>query len=301
MTKWKTDKMRGLVIGAGLMLTIILVDSGLIALAADQRAVGAGTFVVGLAVLFSLGLLTMIAYWLYGLARSGYTLDRNALVIRWGAAEHVIPSDQIERVLTGDEVEGRIRMRSGGAWPGHCVGIGELPGAGTTLFYATVPPKSQIYVITPKITYGISPANREVFVESLRERWEMGPTQTVEQSYTRPGFMDWVIWHDKLGLSLLGVGFLTILALVGLLCFQFPNLPMLVPLHFGAAGTPDRLGSRGQVFTIPLIGFLVLLLNLSLGILAYRRERMLSYLLWGGAILVQVLTWVAALGILGYS
>ena len=301
MTKWKTDKTRGLVTGVGLMITIILVDSGLIALAADQSAVSIGAFVIGLAAMSSLGLLALIGYWLYGLARSGYTLDRNALVIRWGDTEHTIPSDQIERVLTGDEVEGRIRMHSGGAWPGHYVGVGELPGAGPTIFYATVPPKSQIYVVTPKITYGISPANREVFLESLRERWEMGPTQAIEQSYTRPGFMDWAIWRDKLGLSLLGMGFLTILALVGLLCFQFPNLPMLVPLHFGAAGTPDRLGSRGQVFTIPLIGFLVLLLNLSLGTLAYRRERTLSYLLWGGAILVQALTWVAALGILGYS
>ncbi|MBU0703203.1 MAG: PH domain-containing protein [Chloroflexi bacterium] len=301
MTKWNTDKARGLSVGIGLMVAIILVDAGLIWLAADQRAVNVGTFIVGLSILFSLGLLVLIGYWLYGLTLSEYTLDRNALIIRWGPVEHVIPSEQIKRVLTGDEVEGRIRIYSGGMWPGHCVGYGEVPGEGPALFYATVPPQAQIYIVTSDITYGVSPANREVFLESFRERWEMGPTQAVEQSSRRPGFLAWPIWQDRLGLGLLVIGFLVLLALVGLLCFQFSALPLLVPLHFDATGAPDRLGPRGQIFTIPLIGFLVLLINLSLGWLAYRRERMLSYLLWGGVILVQALMWVAAVGILEYS
>jgi len=301
MTKWKTDKTKGLSVGVGLMVAIILVDAGLIWLIADQRTINTGTFIIGLTVLLSLGLLTVVGYWLYGLTRSEYTLDRNALVIRWGPVEHVIPSDQIESVLTGDEVEGRIRLRSGGMWPGHCVGSGEFPGERLTLFYSTVPPQDQVYVVTPDLVYGISPADREVFVESFRERWEMGPTQAVEQSSRQPGFLDWTIWQDKLGLGLLAVGFLTLLALIGLLCFQFSALPLLVPLHFDVTGAPDRLGPRGQVFTIPLIGFLVLLLNLFLGGLSYRRERMVSYLLWGGVILVQVLMWVAAASILRHS
>jgi len=301
MTKWETDNIRGLSVGVGLMITVILVDAGLIWLVADQQTVNTGTFIVGLSILLSLGLLTTMGYWLYGLARSAYTLDRNALVIRWGPVEHVIPSEQIERVLTGDEVEGRIRLHSGGVWPGHYVGSGEFPGEGRILFYSTAPPQAQVYVVTSDLTYGISPADRELFLESFRERWEMGPTQAVEQSSRRPGFLDWTIWQDRLGLGLLATGFLALLALVGLLCYQFPALPWLVPLHFDVTGAPDRLGPRGQIFTIPLIGFLVLLLNFLLGWLAYRRERMVSRLLWGGAILVQVLMWVAALGILGRS
>jgi len=279
MTKWETDKTRGLSVGVGLMVAVILVDAGLIWLVTDQRVINVGTFIVGLSILFSLGLLVLIGYWLYGLARSEYALDRNALVIRWGPVERVIPCEQIERVLTGDEVEGRIRLYSGGMWPGHCVGSGELPGEGPVLFYSTVPPHDQIYVVTSDLGYGISPADREVFVESFRERWEMGPTQAVEQSSRRPGFLDWPIWQDRLGLSLLATGFLVLLALVGRLCFQFSALPLLVPLHFDMMGAPDRMGLRGQIFIIPLIGFLVLLLNLLLGGLAYRRERMVSYLL----------------------
>jgi len=297
MTKWETDIGRGLGVGISLVVTIIMVDVGLVWLAAT-RPLAIGTFIIGLAVLSSLGLLGLIGYWLYGLARSRYLLDRNSLIIQWGPIEQIIPTGQIERVLTSDEVEGHIRLY-GGIWPGHHVGYGEVPGAGPALFYSTVPPRQQIYVVTPSLTYGVSPADYEGFIESLHKRLQMGPTQIVEQSSKRPGFLNWIIWQDRLGLGLLTISLAAIFALVGLLCFRFPTLPMLVPLHFDAAGNPDRWVPRGQSFAIPLIGLLTLLLNGVLGGLFYRRERMASYLLWGGAILVQVLMWAAAIGILG--
>jgi hypothetical protein len=297
VTEWKTEKRLGLGVGIGLVIVIILIDANLIWLAAN-RPIVIGTFIIGLAVLTSLGLLGLIVYWLYGLIRSGYAFDRNMLVIHWGATEQIIPTGQIERVLTGEEIEGRISFY-GGMWPGYCVGDGEVPDVGLTLFYATVPPQHQVYIVTPGVAYGISPAEHEGFIESLRKRIEMGPTQVVEQSSMRPGFLKWAIWQDRVGLILLVTSFLTVLALAGLLCFRFPALPRMVPLHFDAAGAPDRLEPRGQIFTIPLIGFLLLLLNGALGGLAYRRERMVSYMLWGGSILVQVLVWTAAVGILG--
>ena len=298
MTEWKTNTGRGLSIGIGLVLTIVLIDVGMIWLAAT-RPLGIGTFIIGLAVLLSLGLVGLIGYWLYGLARSAYSLDRNALVIHWGPAGQTIPTSQIERVLTGVEVEGHIQFY-GGMWPGHCVGYGEVPDAGPALFYATVPPRYQIYVVTPGLTYGISPADPKGFLESIHRRLQMGPTQIVEQSSRRPDFLSWPIWRDWLGLALLAVGFLALLALIGLLCFRFPGLPRLVPLHFDVVGDPDRLGPRGQIFVIPLIGLLALLLNGTLGGLAYRRERVASYVLWGGVVLIQVLVWAAAIGILGW-
>jgi hypothetical protein len=127
----------------------------------------------------------------------------------------------------------------------------------------------------------------------------MGATQAVEQASKRPGFLGWEIWRDRLSLVLLGSGCLALLVLVGWLSLRFPSLPPLVPLHFDAAGNADRLGPRVQVFITPFIGLLVLVFNGFLGGLAYRRERMWSYLLWGGAVLVQLLVWIATLGLLG--
>ncbi len=296
MTKWKIEIRLGLVTGIGLMLTILLVNFNLIWLAMN-RPLAIGTFVIGLAVLMSLFFLGLLGYWLYGLIRSGYSLDRNALIIHWGPTEQIIPTNQIERVLTGAEIQERIHFY-GGIWPGHCVGYGEIPDAGPTLFYATAPPRHQIYIVTPGLTYGISPADPEGFLESLHKRLEMGPTQVVEQSSTRPAILDWEIWGDRLALALLIGGIVAVLALIGLLCFWFPALPRMVPLHFDLAGNPDRLDPRNKIFIIPLIGLLALLLNGLLGGLLYRRERMASYLLWGGAAFVQVLVWTAAIDIL---
>ena len=300
MEEWEVDIRQGLIAGIAMLVLIFLVNVGLIWLATDRRGIGIGIFTIGLSVLVSLGLLGLIGYLIYGLADSGYFLDRNALIIHWGLSEQIIPIGEIESVLTGDELEGRVRY-SGAVWPGHFVGYGEVPSVGSTLFYATAPPQRQIYVVTPGLTYGISPAYHDGFLEALHRRLEMGPTQAVEQSSSRPGFLSWPIWRDWLGLALLGAGFLALLALTGLLCFRFPRLPQLVPLHFDAAGNPDRLGSRPNIFTISLIGLLAFLFNGALGWLLHGRERLASYLLWGGAALVQALLWTATVGILRQS
>lgn len=299
MTEWKTSIGRGFGFGIGLMTFIALVDAALIGLTAT-RPLTFGTFLIGLAALFGLGLFVLIGYWVYGLAGSRYILDRNALIIRWGPTEQVIPAADIEQVFTGAEVEGDTSFY-GGVWPGHWVGYGQVSGLGQTLFYATEPPREQVFIATPGLVYGISPSDRERFLKSLRKRLQMGPTQVVEQSSKRPTILHWTIWGDWLGLTLLGVGSLALLGLIGLLCLQFPSLPLLIPLHFNAAGNPDRLGPRAEVFVIPLIGLLALLLNGALGGLLYRHERVASYLLWGGAILVQVLVWTAAIGVLAQA
>lgn len=301
MTTWETDVRRGMGIGIGVVVLVVVIDVVSVWLLAT-KPLSFGTFIVALAILFSLGLLALMAYWLYGLFLSRYLLDRNELVIQWGAVQQVIPMGQVEVVFTGEEVEGPIHF-SGGKWPGHCVGFGQVPIPGgdptPAMFYGTVSPEWQIYIATPGLVYGIFPAQRDDFLESLKKRMEMGPTQVVEQVTHRPGFLSWAIWRDRLALGLLGVGILAIFVLIGLLTAMYPSLDPLIPLHFDAAGNPDRYGSRVQVFIMPLIGLLTMLLNGVLGGFAYRRERMISYLLWGGAVLVQILVWTAAVGLLG--
>lgn len=296
MTKWDIDAGRGFGVGIGLMSFITIANAALIGIAASQP-ISFGTFVVGVSVLFGFLLVGLIGYWVYGLAGASYLLDRNALTIQWGPSKQVIPTNEIERVFTGEDVKGSLHFYGGG-WPGHWVGYGEITDAGETLFYATEPPRKQIFVATPGLVYGISPADREAFLESLQKRLQMGPTQAVDQASRRPAILEWPIWQDWLGLTLLGVGALALAGLIGFLSFRFPTLPMLVPLHFGASGSPDRLGPRTELFLIPLIGLSTLLINGALGGLLYRRDRVASYLLWGGSVLVQLLVWTAAMGLL---
>jgi len=296
VTEWHADLLTGLRVGVALIAAILLVVGGLIAWA-STHPVTVWTFLASLAALAGLAVVGLMAYWLAGLVRSGYTLDRNELVIRWGASEQVIPTPRIERVLVGSELEGRVRFR-GVRWPGHWVGYGEIEGLGPVLFYATVPPRRQVFIVTDGAVYGISPEDREGFLRTLQTRLQMGPTQLVEPVSRGPAFLEWDFWRDRLGLGVLGGALTMVLGLFGFLCARFPLLPRLLPLHFDATGNPDRLGPRGEVFFLPLIGLVVLLVNGALGGLLYRRERLAAHLLWGGAALVQVLLWAAVLGIL---
>lgn len=296
MTRWQTNPQTGLRVGVALIAAILLLDGGLIAWAA-ARPVTFSTFLVGLAVLTSVVLVGLLAYWLNCLVHSGYTLDRNAVVIDWGATQQVIPTPRIERVILGEELRGRIRFR-GVRWPGHWLGYGEAEGLGPALFYATAPFRQQLLLVTPGLAYGISPEDREGFLRTLHSRLQMGPTQVVEQTSHGPAFLAWEFWRDRLGMGLLVGGWLVVVALLGFLCACYPTLPRLLPLHFDAAGNPDRLGVQGQIFFLPVIGTVVLLVNGVLGGLLYRHERLAAYLLWGGGAAVQVLLWAAVLGIL---
>jgi len=298
VNKWQTDPRAGLWVGIALIALLLVVMGGLVTWAITNP-VSLWTFLIGLAVLIGLGVIGLVGYWLSGLVRSSYELDRNALTINWGASEHVVPTGEIKTVLAGEEMDRRIRFQ-GIRWHGHWVGTGRIEDLGQAVFCATAPPKRQVFVVTEGLTYCISPEDREGFLRTLESRLQMGPTQSVEATSRRPGFLKWPLWRDWFSLALLGLGVVSVLGLVGFLSARYLSLPLLLPLHFDAYGNPDRLGARGQIFFLPLIGLIVLLVNDSLGLLLYRRERLAAHLLWASSVFTMALLWAAVLGILAY-
>jgi hypothetical protein len=64
-------------------------------------------------------------------------------------------------------------------------------------------------------------------------------------------------------------------------------------MHYDVTGSADRIAPRSAVFVLPTIGSITLAVNVLLGGLLYRRERLASYMAWSGAALVQVLFLVA--------
>ncbi|MFI5268194.1 MAG: DUF1648 domain-containing protein [Chloroflexota bacterium] len=72
-------------------------------------------------------------------------------------------------------------------------------------------------------------------------------------------------------------------------------LPDALPIHYNASGQVDRIGLRGQLFILPAIGLLTLLVNGGLAYAISRRERPLGYLLLALGVLVQLLLAGAAI------
>jgi uncharacterized membrane protein len=108
-----------------------------------------------------------------------------------------------------------------------------------------------------------------------------------------------LLWRDRALQVLHALALLANLALFGYLALRFEVLPDPLPLHFDAAGLPDRIEAKTGVFGLPIIGFTVFALNTALGILAHRHERAATMLLAASALLVQVLMWVALVNIAG--
>jgi hypothetical protein len=296
METFKPDRWLGSASGVALISLVLALDA-LMIWGISQIGISLAAFALFLLVLGSLFLLILLGYWLYGLLWSRFQMDRNALVIRWGAMTQVIPMGSVGSVLSGDQVKGISRFR-GPLWPGLRVGYGEIDGIGPTLFFSTGSLKRQVILTTPALAYALSPGDSAAFLSALRHRLSMGPTQNVEQVSQQPALLTWDLWNDRLGLVLLVSGLLMMLALFGYVSLRYPSMTDLQPLHFDAAGQPDRWGTRLQVFTLPFIGLLALIANVGLGGLLYERESWAAYLLWTGDIAVQVLIWGATLGIL---
>lgn len=294
--EWITDRRIGSQTGVLFIIAIVMVDIILIGLIITQP-ISLLTFVAGLLAIFTLPLIALIVYQLRGLGRSGYALDRNALTIFWGPIKQIVPTAAIQRIMLGSEIEGRIKF-SGWRWPGLMVGQGEVPDAGFTLFYSTVALSEQLIVITPTISYAISPTDVAGFIESIKARYELGPTQELEQTSERPPIFEWPLWRDRLMYVFGLIGFVLCAALFAFVCIRYADLPAKLPLHYTAEGLPDRFGSPAQAFILPLIGLLAFVGNSLLGLWVYRREQMTAYVLWGGMIFVQLLLWVGTLNVL---
>ncbi len=292
----KPRRLRGFLAGMGLVAGIVVLDALLIRWI-TCKPVDLLTFILGLIVAFSLPALVLMAYWLYSLVGMRYTLDRNGLVITCGATKQTVPMNSIRQVIpgAGHVLEGRMH---GVRWPGYWLGHGHLAGLGLTLFYATVPLDEQLLLVTPTLTYAISPADVKAFIRALETRRQLGILQRWSQESQQARFATWPIWSDRVGHVLLGLGLLLSAGLFAYLCWRYPSLPSIVPLHFDAAGAVDRSGARSSLFILPLIGLLIWGGNGALGLLLRAREYVAAYLLWSGTLLVQVLLIVVMFALL---
>jgi len=295
--EWHIQPRVGNMVAGGIIFWLVLLDA-LMVWIATQLPVSVLTFVLVTLVLVTLPVIALLAYWLVGLNRSAYWLDRNGLTIRWGAVQQTIPMASIRQVLHGSEIAGKIHHFRGGRWPGHWVGQAQVDDWGTTLFYAAGGLDQQLIIVTPGLAYAISPVDMAGFIEAFEQRQKMGATQEVAQVSIRPEIFDWSLWSDRLALGLVGAAGVACLLLFGYTCLRFPDLAPRVALHFDATGLPDRFGPRSQVFLLPIIGLMSLGADVVVGLPMYLRDRIGTYLVWGGALVVQVVAWVAAVGIL---
>ena len=128
----------------------------------------------------------------------------------------------------------------------------------------------------------------------------------MRQLTSLPSFLDhlppWLqaALRDRYLWAMVIVALFVNLGLFAFLLLVQAQVPDLIPLHFDAAGQPDRIDAKSAIFSLPQIGLLMIFLNFFLGSAFYRREPLTSYLLCGIAIAAQFLFWFAAISIVRY-
>jgi hypothetical protein len=261
------------------------------------QQIGLGLFLMGTVVLLSIPALLILAYQTLSCLTLRYHVDRNGVVVRWAGTKQIIPIRSIQQVVSGEKLGKKVVQRRGLRWPGHVRGEGMVPGIGLTRFLSTRPLTGQLLLVTPGMAFGISPNDLEAFRQAFEARQDLGPNRLLQQELIPAGWSTWRIWTDQTAWALLGAAVLVNLGLFGFLAIRFPNLDIQLPLHFNSLGQPDRIGTKMELFTLPIIGLIILGTNLVLGLALYKRERAGSYLLWGSAATVQALFWLAAFSI----
>ncbi len=295
MLEWRPKRLRGSGIGIVIMLSIFLVDA-LLFYALRNSPISIVSFVLGLFLALSALLLAALAYLLLGLFRLRYLIGRDSLVIFWAMRQEVIPLAAIESVARMADISHEIKAR-GACWPGHCVGRGRDQRGRRVWFYSTGRRGEELLIITPTMSYVISPDNPTGFLAALQARRRLGPAQDLQQTKIESGLPGLAIWRDWTALGLSVAGAVANAALLGYLALRYPDLPELVPLLL-EAGQVKLIGAKAELFEVPVMGLTVLLANTAVGFALHRWERLATYVLGFVALLVQILCWVAVLSVI---
>jgi hypothetical protein len=244
----------------------------------------AGALWVGLGLLF--------AYWTWGCSSMRYIVDRNALSIRWGNVQQIVPLASIEKLIPADSEPIRV---SGVNWAGHHVGRAEVDDMGEVLFYsAHRKPDEVLYVVTPTETYGISVPDHVFFAQTVQSHQSRGSLFEQRQAVRRWGIAVQSFWMDPVArvLSLVMLGaFIAVLAYV---LDMYPGLSQSVALRFPSLGGVVRVTDKSELLDIPRSAFGFLAVDLILASMLHSWERMVGYVLLLAGVAIQVMLLVAA-------
>jgi hypothetical protein len=257
------------------------------------------------AILLDLVFVALLAYWSVAALRLRYRLDRNGLMIWWGASCLVVPMERIRSIVPGSEVNADGDERAGWqafrglSWAGLRVGHARFSDGRPVRVLSTGPLSESAVVFTPDHAYVVSPRDQAAFIQAWQVRRPLGPTQYWREEEQRSRLLGLSIWRDRMAWTLVGLGLLANLSLHVYLTFVFDQLPQMLPVHFNVVGQADRIASRTEVLRFPQVALVMLVLDLILGFVTYRRQRVAAYLIWGGGLVLQWLVWGAVLTIVG--
>ena len=234
--QYRPARTPGLLVGAALTGWALALALLLLAIGVG-RELGFEGWLAYSASLAAAALAVLFGYWTWALWTLAYDLDRNALLIRWGWTQQVIPLGSIERLVPADAV-GVARPR-GVSWWGSQIGRATVEPIGRVLCYATGRlPERMVYVVTSEQSYALTIADPQDFARQVLIRQELGPTAQL-QHHARRGGPPPLRTDDRIALLIAGLALLGGAAVWLQIALRQSAVPATVPL------APARRRGRG--------------------------------------------------------
>ena len=237
----------------------------------------------------------LFGYWTWGCRALSYTIDRNALTVRWGSMKQVIPLANIEKLIPGRDSDEAPQIE-GVSWVGHHVGRSDVVGFGSVLFYSTHRSLGEVlYVVTAEEIYAISVPDNIEFAQTVQANQARGPLFEPRMAVRRGGVAAQSFWVDPnarlLAVVLLGA----FVVVLGYVLQMYPGLDQSVPLRFPSFGGIVRISDKSELLDLPRSAAGFLALNLVLAVLLHSWDRMVGYVLLLAGISMQAMLLVAAI------
>lgn len=288
----------------------------MLAASAADEGYGPFTFLYGVALFLSLMLTGLLGYVAWGANSIRYRLNAANLTLAYGATRHIIPLANITAVYAPGEKIGHDEDHAGVAikvkWrgmtdaiPGYLVGSGESEQLGRVVAAATTPANGQVFVVTPEVTFGLSPRRSLAFMDELRSRVKAAKEHGDAESRQAPhsitgGWLKWGagLWGDRLARWLLLLGLGLCVLFFGWMSFVYVDLPIVLPLHWNAQAQIDRVGNLQELLRLPAIALGIWFVNTLLAGLVRRRERAATIFLLASAVAVPIVFAAGTLSII---
>lgn len=295
--EFRPPRWPGMAVGVGIV-TISLLAAGLVGFRLLEMPISLVSWPMGLILVVLVGVACLFAYWSYAAYGLQYRIDRDHLTISWGFTRQLVPLSQIERLVPGQQVAGRMEIR-GINWPGCHVGRGMVEGLGKAIFYSGHRSRDElVFVVTPALAYGLSVAEPLRFAQELARQQEQEDMEPVPQAALRSSWISASFWSDRAAWLIVGLTILSNSILLAAILYTYPSLPELLPLKLSTLGEVGRIGQRVEILYLPFAGLVILAVNSILAFLMHFRERGAALLCLGAALLMQLLLVAASLRVL---
>jgi len=230
-------------------------------------------------------LVPVLGYRLYTLYNASYIFERDHIRLQWGWRVVKIPTNDILwlRPISDLEIPLQLpRLR----WPGAMLGTRRFPDGRPVEFLASQATNLTL-IGTHDRVYAISPEDPAKFSRAYQRLIELGSLNPTEAISIHPSFLFARVWSAPSARILLILAIIENLILLIWVSLTIPQYSQ-VSLGFTPLGAPRDLIPSIQLMLIPILNFLALLFNSSLGLFFYRSDDSHSwaYLFWSISVLV---------------